>query len=385
MPLRCIGQTRSGCRQTLRRRRRRHGSRHDRRPTRLHLLAGFHRPRRLARRSLRREDLQGHGSRGQDRLSDDRHQRLRRRADPRRRRQPWRLCRDLLAQRASIGSHPADLDHRRTLRWRRRLQPGYDRLHHHGGSDLADVHHGTGDHQDGDRRRSDRSSSLAVRRRTTRRAVSPTSSRRTRTTRSSRPASCWRFCRRTTSTICRSSRAMMTRSASTPRSSTSSRRPRTSPTTCTRSSRVSSTTENFFEVQALYGGSLLVGFARFGRPPDRHRRQSAESARRRAGYRFVHQGRALRALLRRVQHPARDVRRRAGFLARHLLRSTAASSSTARSCSTPLPKRRCRSSPSSRARRTAARTTSCAASTSAPTSTSRGRPPRSRSWARKAR
>ncbi len=66
-------------------------------------------------------------------------------------------------------------------------------------------------------------------------------------------------------------------------------------------------------------------------------------------------------------------------------RSGTASSGAAPSCSTPTPRRRCRWSPSSPARRTAARTTSWAPSTSAPTSTWPGRPRRSPSWARRAR
>jgi propionyl-CoA carboxylase beta chain len=52
---------------------------------------------------------------------------------------------------------------------------------------------------------------------------------------------------------------------------------------------------------------------------------------------------------------------------------------------TPSPRRQCRSSPSSPARRTAAPTTSWPPSTCWPTSTSPGRPRRSRSWAPRAR
>ena len=54
-------------------------------------------------------------------------------------------------------------------------------------------------------------------------------------------------------------------------------------------------------------------------------------------------------------------------------RSGAGSSATARSCSTPTPRRRCRRSRSSRARPTAAPTTSWRPSTCSPTSTSPGR------------
>ena len=81
------------------------------------------------------------------------------------------------------------------------------------------------------------------------------------------------------------------------------------------------------------------------RPAGRRRRQPAGGPRRRARHRRVGQGRALRALLRRLQHPARHVRGRARLPARHATRSTAASSATARSCSTRSPRRRCRRSP----------------------------------------
>ncbi len=53
------------------------------------------------------------------------------------------------------------------------------------------------------------------------------------------------------------------------------------------------------------------------------------------------QGGALRALLRRLQHPAGDLRRRARASCRAPSRSTAASSSTAPSCCTPTPRPPC--------------------------------------------
>ena len=49
----------------------------------------------------------------------------------------------------------------------------------------------------------------------------------------------------------------------------------------------------------------------------RHRRQPARAPGRDTRYRCVSQGGAVRALLRRVQHPARDVRGRSGIPARH--------------------------------------------------------------------
>ena len=86
--------------------------------------------------------------------------------------------------------------------------------------------------------------------------------------------------------------------------------------------------------------------------------QPAGAARGRARHRRLREGRALRPLLRRLQHPAAHVHRRARLPPRHDARSGAGSSATARSCSTPSPRRRCRSSPWSRARPTAAPTTS---------------------------
>ena len=53
------------------------------------------------------------------------------------------------------------------------------------------------------------------------------------------------------------------------------------------------------------------------RPAGRHRRQPAGAPRRHARHRRVGEGGAVRALLRRLQHPARHVRGRAGLPARH--------------------------------------------------------------------
>ena len=78
------------------------------------------------------------------------------------------------------------------------------------------------------------------------------------------------------------------------------------------------------------------------------RGQPARGPRRLPGHRRLRQGRPLRALLRRLQHPPRHLRGRAGLPARHRRRSSAGSSATAPSCSTPTPKPpspRSRSSP----------------------------------------
>ncbi len=81
-----------------------------------------------------------------------------------------------------------------------------------------------------------------------------------------------------------------------------------------------------------------------GRLRGRHRRQPAGPARRRARHRRLRQGRPLRAHLRRLQHPAAHVRRRARLPARNRARSGAASSATAPSCCTRSPRPPCRSS-----------------------------------------
>ena len=85
------------------------------------------------------------------------------------------------------------------------------------------------------------------------------------------------------------------------------------------------------------------------------------------------QGRALRAHVRRVQHPAAHASPTSPASCPARRRSGAGSSATARSCCTRSPRRRSRRSRSSRARPTAARTTSWPPSTCSPTSTSRGR------------
>ncbi len=90
----------------------------------------------------------------------------------------------------------------------------------------------------------------------------------------------------------------------------------------------------FFEVHEHYAKNIVVGFARLdGRPVGIVANQPAVLA----GVLDIDasdQGRALRPLLRRVQHPAGDVRGRPRLPARARRRSTAASSATAPSCCT---------------------------------------------------
>ena len=130
---------------------------------------------------------------------------------------------------------------------------------------------------------------------------------------------------------------------------------RTSPTTSRRSSAPSSTTATSSRCTRP-GRRTSSSASPASTAGGGHRRQPAQGAGRRARQRLVDQGRAVRALLRRVQHPARDPRGRARLHARARRRSTAASSATAPSCCSPSPRRRCPRSPSSCARPTAAPT-----------------------------
>ena len=99
----------------------------------------------------------------------------------------------------------------------------------------------------------------------------------------------------------------------------------------------------FLEVQPHWAENIVCGFARLGGHSVGDRRQPAGRARGRARHRRVRQGGALRPHLRRLQRPARHLRRRARASCPGPSRSGAGSSATARSCSTPSPRRRCRS------------------------------------------
>ena len=100
----------------------------------------------------------------------------------------------------------------------------------------------------------------------------------------------------------------------------------------------------FLEVHARVRAATSSSASRARQPHRRHRRQPAGLSRRRPRHRRLAQGRALRALLRRLQHPARSPSRTCPASCPARSRSTAASSSTAPSCSTPSPRRRCRRS-----------------------------------------
>ncbi len=99
------------------------------------------------------------------------------------------------------------------------------------------------------------------------------------------------------------------------------------------------------EVHAHWAENIVCAFARLGGHAVGRRRQPAGRARGRPRHRRLGEGRALRAHVRRLQHPARHVRRRARASCRGPRRSGAGSSGTARSCCTRTRRRRCRSSP----------------------------------------
>ena len=98
---------------------------------------------------------------------------------------------------------------------------------------------------------------------------------------------------------------------------------------------------DFLEIQPAWAANIIVGFARLGGHSVGIVAQPARGAGGRARHRCVGQGGALRAHLRRVQRAARHLRGRARASCPASPRSTAASSATARSCSTPTRRRRC--------------------------------------------
>ena len=152
-----------------------------------------------------------------------------------------------------------------------------------------------------------------------------------------------RSCPATTSTIRRAGRPTIRRIAKTPAldSHRAGRRP-TSPTTCSTSSTPIVDDGDFLEVHQHYARNILVGFARLdGRPVGIVANQPAVLAGTLdidasvKGARFVRFCDAFNIPLVTFE----DV---PGLPARARCRNTAASSSTARSCCSPSPRRRCR-------------------------------------------
>ena len=99
---------------------------------------------------------------------------------------------------------------------------------------------------------------------------------------------------------------------------------------------------DFFECSPISPRNILIGFARMQGVDDRHRRQPADGAGRLPRHRQLAQGGALRAVLRLLQHPDRDLCRCARVSARDRPGIRRRSSSTAQSCCSPSPRRPCR-------------------------------------------
>ncbi len=246
-----------------------------------------------------------------------------------------RLRRDLLAQRAGLGRRAADL----ARSWARAPAARSTRRRSPTSSSwstgtVAHVHHRARGHQDGHRRGRRRSRSSAARRPTRTQSgvahlVADDERRAARATR----ATCSRSCRRTTSR---------------PRRSCDRRRPArprraeldtlipdapNKPYDIKTSSAAVVDDGDFFEIHEHYAQNIVCGFARIGghavgivgnqpRP------------RRRARHRRVASRPRASCASATLQHPAGHVRRRARASCPAPPRSTAASSSTARSCST---------------------------------------------------
>ncbi len=307
--------------------------------------AGLHGLRRLAVGGLRAEDLQDHGPGHEGGRAHHRPQRLGRRAHPGGRGLAGRLRRHLPAQHPGLGRGAADLGHHGALRGRRGLLAGHHRLRVHGQEQLLHVRHRARRDPDGDPR-----GGLvrgAGRRLHPRRHLGRGPLRGGERGRVPRPHP----------------RAADLPAPEQRRGSAHARRRSIRRTGWTRSSRrvvpeqpnqpydikdiVRPVLDDryFFEVQADFAPNIVIGFGRLGRPAGGDRGQPARAPGRLPRHQRLGQGRALRALLRLLQHPDRDVRGRARLPARAPRRSSAASSSTGPSCSTPSARPRCRSSP----------------------------------------
>ena len=266
--------------------------------------------------------------------------------------------RHLLPQRQGVGRHPADQRGPRAVRRRRGLLARDDRLHLHGEGHVAHVHHRPrrredrhrrGRHAGGARRRDDARDEVG--RRDVRR-------RRRADRASSRCATCCRSCPSNNledppyfepdddpDRACDGIIELIPDAPNKPYDM---------------KKVIAEVVDDgdFFEVHPAVGDEHRVRLRADRRPRRRHRRQPAAGARRHARHRRVGEGGAVRAHVRRVQHPARHVRRRARASSPAPTRSTAGSSATAPSCSTRTARRPCRGCRSSPARATAARTSS---------------------------
>jgi hypothetical protein len=123
---------------------------HGRRPQGVRVQPGLHGVRRRARRGVRREDPQADGPRLKTGaplvgLNDGAGARIQEGVVS------LASYGGIFPQRAVVGGDPADLGDPRSVRRRRRVQPGDDRLHLHGARVVAHVHHRPRRREDRDR------------------------------------------------------------------------------------------------------------------------------------------------------------------------------------------------------------------------------------------
>ena len=261
---------------------------------------------------------------------DHRDQRLRRRAHPGGRGLAGHLRRDLPPQRPRLRGHPADLADHGPLRRRRGLLPGHHRLHRDGRQDLAHVHHRPGRHQDrhrrgrrvrGARRRAHaqhqvRRRALHGRGRARRPGLRPGAAEL--------PAGQQP---RAAAGLRRGGRPDAHRDRPGPRHPDPGLPEpalRHAPGHRGRARR-RGVPRGPAAVRAEHGRRLRPGRGALGRD----RGQPADAVRRHPGHRRLGEGRAVRAHLRRVQHPGDHLRRRPRLPARHRPRSGTASSAAA--------------------------------------------------------
>ena len=238
------------------------------------------------------------------------------RPDPGGRRLAARLRRDLPPQRHVVGRHPPDQRDPRTVRRRRRLLPGDDRLHLHGAGHAPHVHHRPRRREDRDGR--GRHPRAARRRHEPRHQVraSRPSSRPTRSPASTRCATCSRSCPRTTSRSRPSSPRATTPTASSPSCSTSCPPAQPALRHEAASSRPSSTTASTSSTPPL-GHVDHLRLRPHRRPRRRRRRQPAAVL---AGVLDIDSSEKAARFVRTCDAfniPLAHLRRRAGLHARH--------------------------------------------------------------------
>ncbi len=299
-----------------RRRRRGGGLGQHRRAPGLRVRPGLHGVRRHHERGQREEDLRHHGPGARQRRPGHRAQRLGRRPHPGGRALARRLRRRVPAQHPGLGRGAPDLGHPRALRRGGGLLPRHHRLHDHGRGHEPHVRDRPRGHQGrhlggslvrGPGRRHD-----------------PQFEER---------GGPFRGARRRRCAAPRAAAAVVPaleqrRGAADRGLPRSDRAPRSGPGDA--GARVARQALRHEGRGAARGGRrrLLRGPRTLRaehrgrlrapeRPPRGGGRQPAARARRRARHRLVGQGRALCALLRRLQHPARHLRGRARLPARH--------------------------------------------------------------------